>query len=115
MPPCKTQELVALCGYSLSLIFSFYSQYMLHHGAGYTRLHQSDGVLAGWEAKVSQMDMINCFYFLSEMSTAVMVGYFVFLLQMVSYAFQLVSMILLPPFGRPRRSAMFINDHRECA
>lgn len=112
---------------------------MLHHGAGYTRLHQSDGVLAGWEAKVSQMDMINCFYFvsfvsplvlfysffflcfllsraqLSEMSTAVMVGYFVFLLQMVSYAFQLVSMILLPPFGRPRRSAMFINDHRECA
>lgn len=32
------------------VLFNFYlstSQYMLHHGAGYTRLHLTDGVLAG--------------------------------------------------------------------
>ena len=26
---------------------------MLHHGAGYTRLHLTDGVLAGWETAYS--------------------------------------------------------------
>ncbi|KAJ5823372.1 hypothetical protein N7447_005712 [Penicillium robsamsonii] len=71
----------------LPLSFFFHSQYMLHHGAGYTRLHQSDGVF--WrETKLSKVDMINCFYFLFEISTAVM----------------------------PRWCDVFIfNDYRECA
>ena len=45
-----------------------HSQYMLHYGAGYTRLHQSDGVF-GRETKLSKVDMINCFYFVSFVSS----------------------------------------------
>ncbi|KAJ6189482.1 hypothetical protein N7519_004390 [Penicillium mononematosum] len=80
---------------------------MLHYGAGYTRLHQSDGVF-GRETKLSKVDMINCFYFLFEICTAVMVGYSDFLDGVL--CLQLVSMILLSGW-----SAVFINDYRECA
>jgi hypothetical protein len=102
---------------------------MLHYGAGYTRLHQSDGVF-GWETKLSKVDMINCFYFVSFVSSPCFFLFFLFHLSisraqlfeicavMVGYSdfldgvlcLQLVSMILLSGW-----SAVFINDYRECA
>ncbi|KAJ5206092.1 hypothetical protein N7472_002540 [Penicillium cf. griseofulvum] len=41
--------------------FFFHSEYMLHHGAGYTRLHQSDGVWAGNKAIQSGYDQLLLF------------------------------------------------------
>ena len=42
------------------LCFHFHFSYMLHHGAGYTRLHLSDGVLEGWETKYSTRIQFDC-------------------------------------------------------
>lgn len=53
-----------------------HSQYMLHHGAGYTRLHHSDGVLG--KQSYPKWDMINCFYFVSFVSSPLSYCFFFF-------------------------------------
>lgn len=138
LPPCKTQELVALYGYSLSLISFFILSTCCITVLDIPGFINRTAFWQGGKQRYPKRIRSIVFIFVSFVSPLVLFYFYFSLFPLISrtairdvhccngwlfclfpadgvLCFQLVSMILLPPFGRSRRSAVFINDHRECA